>query len=108
MYPRRIGLVEMRIIQTSVDVAVKNIKHPSDEFIYKRIINFVICDSCYWSVSCLKLDGSLVTCPRCGDDLFEFMPLTETEAYTFDRDDKRRMIPGFSNTRNKAEVSLLS
>jgi hypothetical protein len=104
-------LVEMRIIQTSVDVVVKSIKHelhPSDKFIYERIINFVICDSCYWSASWLKLDRSLVTCPGCGDDLFEFMPLTETEANTFDREDKQRIIPGISNSCNKAEESLLS
>ena len=91
----------MRIIQTSVDVTVKGIinrVHSSnnknqEKLIYKRIINFVICDSCYWSASCLKLDKSLVTCPSCGDDdRLEFMPLIETEASTFDGDNKHGIL----------------
>lgn len=91
----------MRIIQTSVDVTVKDIVnrvHSSDnkdqeKFVYKRIINFAICDSCYWSASYLKLDKFLVTCPSCGDDdRLEFMPLIETETSTFDRDDKHGII----------------
>lgn len=104
----------MRIIQTSVDVIVKvrSCRQYSSEdikqkrMIYKRIINFAICNSCYWSASCLKLDRFVVTCPTCGDDRLEFMPLTEREAYTFDRDDKRCIILKFHNGSGKPQESL--
>jgi hypothetical protein len=91
----RNGIVKMRIIQTFVDVIVKvgsyRQNSPEDvdqkRSIYKRIINFAICNSCYWSASCLKLDRFVLTCHICGDDRLEFTSLTEAEAYTFDRDD---------------------
>jgi hypothetical protein len=103
----------MRIIQTSVDVIVKVRSYrqysPEDidqeRSIYKRIINFAICNSCYWSASCLKLDRFVVTCPTCGDDRLEFTPLTETEAYTFDKDDKRGIILKFHNGSDKSQES---
>ena len=106
----------MRIIQTSVDVIVRDRSYrlySSDEIyqersIYKRIINFAICDSCYWSASCLKLDRSVVTCPSCGDDRLEFMPLAETEAYTFDKDDKRGMVLKFHSGSDKVQESIHS
>ncbi|MGH9951417.1 MAG: hypothetical protein ACRD5J_07320 [Nitrososphaeraceae archaeon] len=106
----------MRIIQTSVDVVVKDIVHRShssdnkdhEKFVYKRIINFAICNSCYWSASCLKLDKSVVTCPNCGDDRSEFMPLTDTEVYTFDRDDRQGVIAEICNRSKKIMESLLS
>ncbi len=106
----------MRIIQTSVDVIVKvrSCRQYSSEdidqkrTIYKRIINFAICNSCYWSASCLKLDRFFVTCPTCGDDRLEFMPLTETEAYTFDRDDNQGIILKFHNGSGEPQESLHS
>jgi hypothetical protein len=106
----------MRIIQTSVDVIVKVGSYrqysPEDinqkRSIYKRIINFAICNSCYWSASCLMLDRFVVTCPTCGDDRLESMPLTETEAYTFDRDDKLGIILKFQNRSDKTQESLHS
>jgi hypothetical protein len=105
----------MRIIQTFVDVTAKDRSYrlysddtDQERLIYKRIINFAICDSCYWSASCLKLDRFVVTCPSCGDDRLEFMPLTEREAYTFDRDDKRCIILKFHNRSGKPQESLRS
>ena len=106
----------MRIIQTSVDVIVKVRSYgqysrediDQKKSIYKRIINFAICNSCYWSASCLKLDRFIVTCPTCGDDRLEFMPLSETEAYTFDRDAKRGIILKFYNGSDKPQENLHS
>ena len=109
-------MVKMRIIQTSIDVIIKDglyRLYSSDDIhqersIYKRIINFAMCDSCYWSASCLKLDRFVVTCPTCGDDRLEFMPLTETEAYTFDKDNKRGIMLKFQNGSDRTRESLHS
>ena len=63
----------MRVIQTSVDVVIPTYQ---EEFVYNRIINFAICDSCYWCASCLKLNRPMIKCPRCGEDRIAFMLLT--------------------------------
>jgi hypothetical protein len=66
----------MRIIQTYVDVIAKEIIHASQssddkdqqKYLSKKIINFVICGSCYWCASFLKLDTSVLVCPSCNSD----------------------------------------
>ena len=98
----------MRVMQTYVDIVVKN-NVPTQSYnngkqgnyLYKRIINFVICDTCYWSASYLQLDRSVVRCPCCNDDRLEFIPLSENEGYTFDCNAKRGVILGFYDISRK-------
>lgn len=97
----------MWIMQTSIDL-VADIVHISsddknqDKYNHQRIKNFVICGSCHWYASCLKLDRLVTTCPICSDSRLEFMPLTEKEAYTFERDAKRRIIFKFHSRSQKS------
>jgi len=81
----------MRIIQTYVDVTAKHIIHESQssddkdqhKYLSKKITNFVICDSCYWCASFLKLNTPVLVCPSCNsDNRSELILLTEKEAST--------------------------
>ena len=46
---------------------------------YKQAIHFLICDSCYWCASCIKLDVSVARCPSCNDNKVEWMPIMKTK-----------------------------
>jgi hypothetical protein len=55
---------------------------------YKQAIHFLICDSCFWYASCIRLDVSVARCPSCNDNKVEWMPITENEIYKFNYDPK--------------------
>ena len=55
---------------------------------YKQAIHFLICDSCFWCASCIRLDVSVARCPSCNDNKVEWMPITENEIYKFNYDPK--------------------
>lgn len=106
----------MRIIQTSVRVPATNNVYSScshngkkqEEYFYKRIVNFAICDLCYWCASCIKLDELRSRCPFCDDDSQEFKPLYENEAYTFDYNTKCGIILEFYNRSERDTEGLYS
>jgi hypothetical protein len=57
---------------------------------------FLMCRSCYWCASCLaNYEDGIVTCPICGSDKMEMLPISFSEGYRFDHDEIRRMVLQF-------------
>ena len=55
-----------------------------------------MCKSCYWCASCLTNDdGCISTCPVCGTDKVEWLPISQSESYRLDNNDIRGMILEF-------------
>jgi hypothetical protein len=55
----------------------------------KRIadkIDFLICNSCFWCASCLKLDVEFAMdkCPYCEGSSIECIPIASNETYSFE------------------------
>jgi len=50
--------------------------------------HFLLCSSCFWCASCIRLDVSVARCPSCNDNKVEWMPITENEIYKFNYDPK--------------------
>jgi hypothetical protein len=64
---------------------------------YKQAIHFLICDSCFWCASCIRLDVSVAKCPSCNDNKVEWMPITDDEIYKVDYDSKNGVVLEFSS-----------
>ena len=64
---------------------------------YKQAIHFLICDSCFWCASCIKVDVSVARCPSCYDNKVEWMPITDDEIYKFNYDPNNGIVLEFSS-----------
>ena len=49
---------------------------------------FVLCNSCFWCASYLRHMGT-IRCPRCKNEITEFMPIRSEETFLFQYDRKR-------------------
>ena len=51
----------------------------------KRLNNqpryFVLCESCFWSASIMKIGAPIVPCPICANDNVSVIPLAINESY---------------------------
>ena len=58
---------------------------------------FLICKSCYWCASCLTDDQAYFSiCPMCLTDKMEWLPISQSECYRLDFDQKLGMVLQFS------------
>ena len=52
---------------------------------YKHVLHFLICDSCFWCASCIRLDAP-VKCPSCNDNKVEWSSIADRKIQKFDYD----------------------
>jgi len=83
-------LVNVSVIQSILekDEKNKNTNSSNNKTSYKQAIHFLICDSCFWCASCIRLDVTVAKCPSCNDGKVEWMPVTDNEIYKFNYDAK--------------------
>ena len=48
--------------------------------------NFLMCGSCFWCVSCLTGNWTIVPCPSCGNNEMQLMAISNYESYGLDND----------------------
>jgi hypothetical protein len=52
-----------------------------------------MCKSCYWCASCLSnYEDVILTCPMCGTDKMDWLPISYSESYRLDYDEIRGMV----------------
>ena len=84
------------IIQTGVEIYQdkneynNNNKDSTYDNSCNQAIYFLICDSCYWCASCIRLNG-LLRCPSCDVRKVERIPIADGEIHRFNYDRK----PGY-------------
>ena len=54
----------------------------------RQALHFLICDSCFWCASCIRLDALDVKCPSCNGNNVEWMRINDGEIHKFDCDRK--------------------
>jgi hypothetical protein len=87
LYQRAITLVEdavdiVSILQTSVEKDEDtNIYNNGSKESYRQPLHFLICDSCFWCASCIRLDALDVKCPSCNGNKVEWMPINDGEIH---------------------------
>jgi hypothetical protein len=69
-----------------------------NEGFYKNNRFFLMCKSCYWCASCLMDDeGYFSICPECLTNKMEWLPISQSECYRVDFDQKMGMVLHFWN-----------
>ncbi len=48
--------------------------------------NFLVCGPCFWCVSCLTGNRTIVICPSCGNNEMQLMAILNYESYGLDND----------------------
>jgi hypothetical protein len=82
-------LANVSVIQSIIEKDErKNTNSSNNKTLYKQAIHFLICDSCFWCASCIRLDVTVAKCPSCSDGKVEWMPITDNEIYKFNYDPK--------------------
>ena len=67
-----------------------------NESIYLDKRFFLMCKSCYWCTTCLMDDqGYFSICPECLTDKMEWLPISQSECYRLDLDQKLGMVLHF-------------
>jgi hypothetical protein len=46
--------------------------------------NFLMCGSCFWCVSCLTGNRTIMLCPTCGNNEMELNSIADYESYKLD------------------------
>lgn len=59
-----------------------------------KSVLFALCGSCYWCASCLDGRG-VESCPGCGGERIESIPVAGNEMYVFDYDARRGVTVDF-------------
>jgi hypothetical protein len=77
----------MSLLENSLNDEITN------NFVNKRY--FVICQSCYWCLSSLINNEHIASCPLCGTENIERLPISQFENYRFNNDHKRGMVLEF-------------
>jgi hypothetical protein len=54
--------------------------------------NFLMCGSCFWCVSCLTGNKTIVPCPSCGNIEMQSTRISDYESYNLDRDYINEMV----------------
>ena len=69
-----------------------------NESIYLKERFFLMCKSCYWCASCLMDDQAYFSiCPECLTDKMEWLPISQSECYRLDFDQKLGTVLHFTN-----------
>jgi len=59
--------------------------HENENILIERK-NFLACGSCFWCVSCLTGNRTIVICPSCGNNEMQLMAISNYESYGLDND----------------------
>ena len=54
--------------------------------------NFLMCGSCFWCVSCLTGNRTIVHCPSCGNNEMQSTRISDYESYNLDHDYINEMV----------------
>jgi hypothetical protein len=54
--------------------------------------NFLMCGSCFWCVSCLTGNTTIVPCPSCGNSEMQSTRISDYESYNLDDDYINEMV----------------
>ena len=54
--------------------------------------NFLMCGSCFWCVSCLTGNRTIVPCPSCGNNEMQSTRISDYESYKLDHDYINEMV----------------
>ena len=54
--------------------------------------NFLMCGSCFWCVSCLTENRTIVPCPSCGNNEMQSRRISDYESYNLDHDYINEMV----------------
>ena len=73
-----------------------------DKFTDKR--NFLICKSCHWCATCFTNLTSAATCPSCGYNEIESMPVSAYESYRLVYDYVHGLVLEFWFDSNEGEL----
>ena len=69
-----------------------------NESIYLGKRFFLMCKSCYWCASCLVDNQAYFSkCPECLADKMEWLPISQSECYRLDFDQKLGTVLHFTN-----------
>jgi hypothetical protein len=74
----------------SISKIVTLIHENENTFIDKK--DFLMCGSCFWCVSCLTENRTIVLCPSCGNNEMQLMPISDYESYKLDHDYINEMV----------------
>ena len=81
---------------THCELKVDLLKENESIYLGKRF--FLMCKSCYWCASCLMDDQAYFSiCPECLTDKMEWLPISQSECYKLDFDQRLGMVLHFWN-----------
>jgi hypothetical protein len=52
-----------------------------------------MCESCFWYVSCMTENRTILLCPSCGNNEMQLMPISDYGSYKLDHDYIKEMVP---------------
>jgi hypothetical protein len=67
--------------------------------------NFLLCGSCFWCVSCLTGNRTMLHCPSCGNNKMQLMPVSTYESYKLDHGYINEMVTGLSTNIGGDRIS---
>jgi hypothetical protein len=63
----------------------------------KRLLHFLICDSCFWCASYIRRDASIIKCPSC-NCIIESIPISRDQNSKLGEDSTRVTTEFFCNS----------
>ena len=87
-------LVEISMMHTAINPTASH-KVLNDQPRY-----FILCESCFWSASIIKLMAPKVSCPLCANDNVYMIPLAINESYSLNLSPKTGLDISFHTTKN--------
>jgi hypothetical protein len=61
--------------------------------------NFLMCGSCFWCVSCLTGNRTIVPCPSCGNNEMQSTRISDYESYNLDHEYINEMVSNCGQTK---------
>jgi hypothetical protein len=61
--------------------------------------NFLMCGSCFWCVSCLTGNRTIVPCPSCGNNEMQSTRISDYESYNLDHEYVNEMVSNCGQTK---------
>jgi hypothetical protein len=89
--------IEKSRVYNTLDEHITNSNNDNTDAKVVAKIHFVLCELCFWCVSCLNVAKRTVTkCPSCNELRLESIPIFNNEIYKFGYDPKTGMMLEFS------------
>ena len=93
-----VSILQVKKIENE-DKNSKNNYFSGNETSDKRLLHFLICDSCFWCASCIRTDASSIKCPSC-NCIVESMPISGGQNSKLGGDSTRLTTELFYNSRD--------